>query len=969
MKFEPQTAKNVQILYQILAALRDPQAQSQEDKSLSSNSLTLEEKGFLDFFSSLSFTAHHSTPAVDLPEIRDSGALMSLKERVSKDELVQNSHTNGGAARRNFIYCTLGVDGKFISPGFIGSDKDKVTFTLPLTGTEQKEAENLCFQQVISALSISNHDFWFQKEARTDPIKINDVTRHIQFTKTDKLYIYHNQKTGVIWQRKVPRQQEIFYAQNDFAEISHILGLQLLIELYSFKGSFCQKLLKDPHQHRSIIIKLFQQLFPSEIYPEIQIKGKIPLDTFPGLIIDSPDKQIDQVIAIADALEENQAAQEILPLMNESLPLDASITTTSPCAGNLVTLATEKCYTVIVAHLAQLGARLQLTSLNNPDNILTISLGEYNRLAKNYDWLYQCLVGFSQRSMPEVMQQFDLSRIVNSTHPAIVTLLEFCWLKPYDHPKTAKSKQKILEYLTAHIKLYDPWVGLIASTYHYIYKKSRRRENLLPLLNWLLEQKCDINLPGKSSKTSLWELAEENQDHTVKEWAEKNGAVPAIENKMTFTDGDSAVGGIVFTEYKGEMRVLLVEKPNYWCGPGGLIEAKESSFEALLREIKEETSLDLSDSKFESTARYCFQVEKDCYRRELYYLKLHGNKLPWIKPEDDVEDARWVKISDLDFKAVPVLYNGKPILTSNSLLIQAKTLGIPEESSIETALYYESDYGTNEFDRELSLEDLSVMDHVIPKGIILAKTNAVALATGSSNKTMLAKIFAQCGNKLSKLDSEHIALGKAYQANRNFVFYLIEAYQAEWRTVQPSFIGSVLQRLDFPLIKYLISRKEKLSSTFFNYCITQFIFFQQLDLLKILSSYYPEQSVRQFAQEEHLIFAAKVSFPIFESLFIIGKAKISKKLLNSLKQIKNLEDGRQYVYSLPSSLSENPSMGSISPEKSPSIYSVMEFIDKLLAGPLKDEESEIKSNKMRLLPPPSSSAPTTQTTPTLMPQT
>ncbi len=481
MKFELKTVKNVVALYQILTSLRDPQTQSKEEKYLStpdSLSLTLEEKGFLDFFSNLPFTAHHSTPAIDLPEIRESGALMSPKERESKDELVHNSHTGGGSARQNSVYCTLGVDGKFISPGFIGDDKHKVTFTLPLKCSDQKSQENSCFQQVVSALSISNHDFWFYREARTDPTKINDVTRHIQFTRTDKFYIYHNQKTGEIWQRKVARQQEIFYVQNDFAEISHVLGLQFLIELYNFKSGFYEKILKNPHQHRSTIIRVFQQLFPSEIYPEIQIKGKIPLDTFPGLTIHFPDKRIDQLIAIADTLEESNFS-EILPSINESLPLDASIMSQYPYAKNLVTLATYRGQADIVLRLAQLGARLQVISLNNPHNILTISLENYH-LAENYPWLHQCLVGFSQQTMPEVTQQFDLSRMIEFDHPAIAVLLVLCWPNPNDLQKIVKSKAIILEYLTAQIKIYDPWVGLISSTYNYIYKKIEKKKICFP---------------------------------------------------------------------------------------------------------------------------------------------------------------------------------------------------------------------------------------------------------------------------------------------------------------------------------------------------------------------------------------------------------------------------------------------------------------------------------------------------------
>ncbi len=47
-----------------------------------------------------------------------------------------------------------------------------------------------------------------------------------------------------------------------------------------------------------------------------------------------------------------------------------------------------------------------------------------------------------------------------------------------------------------------------------------------------------------------------------------------------------------------------------------------------------------------------------------------------------------------------------------------------------------------------------------------------------------------------------------------------------------------------------------------------------------------------------------------------------------------------------------PSMFFLPIEKSSSIYSVMEFIDKLLIGPLKKPESEIKSYQIRFHPSP-----------------
>lgn len=72
-----------------------------------------------------------------------------------------------------------------------------------------------------------------------------------------------------------------------------------------------------------------------------------------------------------------------------------------------------------------------------------------------------------------------------------------------------------------------------------------------------------------------------------------------------------ATDGIVFKIEKNELYVLLVKRAlsetgetkehrpfqNYWALPGGFIRGNESAEEAVLRELKEETNLNLKISK------------------------------------------------------------------------------------------------------------------------------------------------------------------------------------------------------------------------------------------------------------------------------------------------------------------------------------------------------------------------------------
>lgn len=90
-----------------------------------------------------------------------------------------------------------------------------------------------------------------------------------------------------------------------------------------------------------------------------------------------------------------------------------------------------------------------------------------------------------------------------------------------------------------------------------------------------------------------------------------------------------------------------------WALPGGFVDQKEWVIDAALRELREETGLNLSDDE----ARACLRAQvvfDDPWRSARGRTVTHGFRfdLPGAPPDvagaDDAQDARWWPIADLD---------------------------------------------------------------------------------------------------------------------------------------------------------------------------------------------------------------------------------------------------------------------------------------------------------------------------------
>ena len=124
---------------------------------------------------------------------------------------------------------------------------------------------------------------------------------------------------------------------------------------------------------------------------------------------------------------------------------------------------------------------------------------------------------------------------------------------------------------------------------------------------------------------------------------------------------EKSSGGIVYRKKNGKIEALLLEWENskgekVFVIPKGHIENEETAKDTALREISEETGLDVADLeviKFMSKINYSFVathkdgnplINKDVY---LFLVKYNGTKDPVPRKEERFLGFRWFAIEEL----------------------------------------------------------------------------------------------------------------------------------------------------------------------------------------------------------------------------------------------------------------------------------------------------------------------------------
>lgn len=108
---------------------------------------------------------------------------------------------------------------------------------------------------------------------------------------------------------------------------------------------------------------------------------------------------------------------------------------------------------------------------------------------------------------------------------------------------------------------------------------------------------------------------------------------------------ERSCGAIVYRKSHGNTEILLIKhlRSGCWSFPKGHIEDGETETQTAVREIKEETNIDISidDTSFRETV--VFSPRRDTKKEVVYFIgrALSMNAVP---QEDEISEIRWVEI-------------------------------------------------------------------------------------------------------------------------------------------------------------------------------------------------------------------------------------------------------------------------------------------------------------------------------------
>ena len=110
---------------------------------------------------------------------------------------------------------------------------------------------------------------------------------------------------------------------------------------------------------------------------------------------------------------------------------------------------------------------------------------------------------------------------------------------------------------------------------------------------------------------------------------------------------EKSCGAIVYRKFHGTTELLLIKNQNgghgHWSFPKGHMEAGETEADTAVREIKEETGIDvLLDTSFRQVITYT--PKKDITKDVVYFLA-KATSYDYTPQEEEIARIKWVEIN------------------------------------------------------------------------------------------------------------------------------------------------------------------------------------------------------------------------------------------------------------------------------------------------------------------------------------
>lgn len=108
---------------------------------------------------------------------------------------------------------------------------------------------------------------------------------------------------------------------------------------------------------------------------------------------------------------------------------------------------------------------------------------------------------------------------------------------------------------------------------------------------------------------------------------------------------EKSCGAVVFRKYHGNIELLLIKHSagGHWSFPKGHVETGETEQQTALREVMEETHIDVDlDPTFREVVTY--SPKRDVKKDVIYFLGRAKN-FDYIPQEEEIAQIKWVEIN------------------------------------------------------------------------------------------------------------------------------------------------------------------------------------------------------------------------------------------------------------------------------------------------------------------------------------